>query len=73
MHPSVSVILRLQETWDLSQQRFVLTLIDTPSCFVPNRKHLKAITVLIANVIVKVSLFFMTNSEQMSGEPIEIQ
>ena len=73
MHPSISVILHLQVTWGLSQQRFVLTLIDTPSYFVSNRKHLKAITVLIANVIVKASLFCITNSEQMSGEPIEIQ
>ena len=73
MHPSVSAILRLHGTWYLSQQRFVLTLIDTPGCLVPNRKHLKAITVLIANVIVKASLFCMTSFEQMSGEPIEFQ
>ena len=57
----------------MSQQKVVLTLIDTPRRFVSNRKHLKAITVLMANVIVKVSLFYMTNFEQMSGEQIEFQ
>lgn len=43
------------------EQKVFLTSDDTPSRFVSNRKHLKAVTVPLAIIIVKASLFYVWN------------